>query len=435
MPRRVEDILPNNRRSIRELPVEGVVIHRIPTAPPPIPEDKFRSHGTSRNRLGVSRKALVVIGTIITLVIIGYYAPAYFSRAVFTIVPRTIPVNINSNYVATNVREEGLLTYKIVSSESYSSTTVPAIDGLSLSSKAQGTLNIFNSYVGTARRLIAGTRFSSPSGKIYRLTSSIMVPGYKVSSSTGTIIPGNIKSLVVADQVGTEYNIEKTDSTKVFGIVAYKGGDKYEKIYGELASGIKGGASGNKKIIDPALLASTTDSLKTKLTNELQITIQKEIPSEYFMFGKGSMAFETVISNSSTNRAIVTVHGTIYGISFKENELVAKLAGQSTVDSFGGLPFEPVGLDKVAFTLSNQKDFSPEKSSTVVMQLKGTLTLTGKIPVDELKEGFAGTALSDTRQILRTYSPIIDLKKSFGQVVPPWSKIPTNTDRISIIIQ
>lgn len=450
MPRRVEDILPNGYRSIRGIPAQsgddklkkvnhaengkGIVIRRIPATASSALGDKFRPRGTSHSRFGISRKAIIVIGAIMALIVIGYFVPAYFSRAVFIIVPKKVSVNVDSTYVATNIPKEGLLTYKIISSESFSSTTVPAIDGPSLSAKAQGVLNIFNSYSETARRLVAGTRFSSPSGKIYRLTSSIMIPGYKISS-TGAVIPGSIKSLVAADQVGTEYNIDNTGSNKTFMIVAYKGGDKYEKIYGELTNNIKGGASGNKKIIDPVLLASTTAILKTKLTGELEAMIQNKISSEYFMFGKGSTTFETAVSDSASNQAIVTVHGMIYGISIRRSELVAKLAGQSTVDSFGGFPFEPVGLDKITFTLSNQKYFSPDAGTTAVMQLKGNFALIGKVPVDELKKKFAGMAPSDTIRILRAYSPIIDLTKSSGQVVPPWLKIPTNIDKISIIIQ
>jgi hypothetical protein len=63
------------------------------------------------------------------------------------------------------------------------------------------------------------------------------------------------------------------------------------------------------------------------------------------------------------------------------------------------------------------------------------MKLVGTVPIEELKRKFAGMALTDTEAIIRSYSPIIDLGKSSGQVVPPWSKIPKNLDKISIIVQ
>ncbi len=452
MPRRVEDILPNEHRSVREIPIhdrddrskknlrteggEKIAIHRIATDPIKILEHNLKHSKPARKHSKLPRKILIFLGFPVIVVVIAYIASSYFSRAVFTITPKVTPVEINFSYVASDVPKEGLLTYKIIEVESNSSSTVLATDGLSISAKAQGTLNIKNAYVPTARKLIAGTRFMSPDGKIYKLPSTIMIPGYKISA-TGAIIPGNISSLVVADQVGSEYNIDKNNIIKTFKIVAYEGGDKYDTIYGELASNISGGISGTKKSVLPSVLASTNADLKSKITDNLISKINSNIPADSFMFDKGYiMKFaEPIISGSVPNQAIITVRGTLYAITLNKDQLITKLAGQATIDSFGGLPFEAVGLDKVSFTLLNQKDFSPDKGGVAIMQLKGSLSLTGKVSVGELKKRFAGLSLSETALILRSYSPIIDLTKSFGQIVPPWSKIPKNADKISIIIK
>jgi len=443
MPRRVEDILPSSRRSVRDIPIGGteekkpskkkieddeekVIVRRLPDAVP-ITRPKRKSK--------LTRILSIIVGVIAVLAVLGYFASAYFVRAVFTITPKTVPVSVNSSYVANNVPKDGLLQYKIIKVEGSASSTVPSEDISTASAKASGALNIFNAYSPDPRKLIAGTRFSAPNGKIYKLSSTIMIPGYK-TSSTGSIIPGMIKSTVIADIAGVESNIDGTGQSKSFKVVAYKDGDKYDKIYGELTGKITGGASGVKKTVSSTVLSSTVALLKSQIFSTLLAKLSGEISSEDFMFDKGYIEFysEPQISGTSPNEANVAINGTIYGILFKRDDLVSKMAKQSITDLFGGLPYEPIDLDKMSFVISNKKDFNPEKGGALIMQLKGDIELTGKIPVNELKTKFAGISLTDTKEVMRSYAPIIDLDKTIGQVVPPWSKIPSNLDKISIII-
>jgi hypothetical protein len=452
MPRRVEDILPNDRRSIHETFVHDgekstkkiastekareIPIHRISTPKVSIHENKFKSEHTNHRHFGVFSKLMIVVCSILALLAIAYFTSTYFARAVFTISLKKVPISIDSIYVASNVQKENILLYKLSEAYNYSSTTVPSIDSKSVSAKASGSVTVSNAYASTSRLLVAGTRFSGPNEKVYKLTSSIMIPGYKTSLS-GAIIPGTIKAIVIADQAGAEYNIQYSSSAHSLKVMAYKGGDKYDKIYADMIGNISGGASGIKKTVSSNVLASTTAKLKSQLTQDLLTKIKSAIPAEYYMFNKGYIIKfgEPIISGSVSNKADVSIRGTIYGFFFKKDELITKLVGQVIVDSYNGLKFDTVGLDELSYTLSNQKSFSPEKGGTIVMQLKGNLTLKGVISENELKGKFAGMPLSDTAQILRSYSPVIDLVKSSGQVVPPWSKIPVNKDKISIIIQ
>jgi hypothetical protein len=450
MPRRVEDILPNSRRSIRNVSMQHdevrtrhesaheVPMKRILVMPPTEIANRKRSHHKKvrSNSSKLTRIAIGIVGAIVMIGVIAYLASTYFSRAVFTIVPKTLSVSVDGNFVAASAPKDGLLLYTLIKAEDFASTTVPATDGPSLSAKAQGAINIFNAYSIGARKLIAGTRFMSDSGKIYKLSSTVIIPGYK-QSADGNIVPGTIKANVMADNIGTKYNIDSSSAKNDLKIVAYRGGDKYDKIYGQVAGNISGGESGVKKVVNPTTMASTTAALQSSIKTKLLAKIRDKIPQNYFMFENSLISSFSVpeISEASPNHAVITIHGTIYGILFKKDELVAKLAKQPVADLFGGLPYDSKGLDKLSYTLSNRKDFSPEKENDLVMQLKGDLELAGKISVDELKKKFAGLSLADTKQILRSYAPIINLEKSDGQVVPPWSKIPNNIAKISIIVQ
>ena len=58
--------------------------------------------------------------------------------------------------------------------------------------------------------------------------------------------------------------------------------------------------------------------------------------------------------------------------------------------------------------------------------------LVGSVPVEELKSKFAGLSPSETETVLRGYKPVIEIEKSYGEIIPPWSKVPSNPNKISI---
>ena len=61
------------------------------------------------------------------------------------------------------------------------------------------------------------------------------------------------------------------------------------------------------------------------------------------------------------------------------------------------------------------------------------MKLIGEIPVEALKKALAGKSLADSESVLKTYSPIIE--KADGELVPPWSKIPSDMTRITINVK
>ena len=94
--------------------------------------------------------------------------------------------------------------------------------------KAHGSVVIYNEYNSSPQTLVATTRLESSDGKIFRLTKNIVVPGTTVVG--GSPQPGAIEAEVVADQAGSEYNIDQTK----FTIPGFSGGPKFDKFYQSL---------------------------------------------------------------------------------------------------------------------------------------------------------------------------------------------------------
>lgn len=375
-----------------------------------------------------------VVGVVAAAAAAGYASSAYFSRATFDIVPVIIPVSTNTTVVASKSAASSTIAYETARFDASASASVPAINGPYVSTKATGTVTVYNAYSGQSQRLIAGTRLSNDSGLVYRLTGSVVVPGY--TTPKGSIIPGAVSTTIVADQPGPDYNISKSDSLSDFRIVAYKGTPKYQGFYARLASDFTGGFTGNRKTVNPSVLASTTANLKAAIAAELLAKAKAAVPAGYVMYDKGyTLSFPAPSVNGTTaDTATVTLSGTLYGVMFKETDLVKKLAPDATA-KFDGSAYTTPGLASLSFTIANQSDFSPARGSTLIARLKGDFALVGTVPTEELKRKVAGLRLSETKKVLEFYGAVIDVTKSSGELFPSWaSSVPTDQNRITVVI-
>ncbi len=473
MPRRVQDIVPNDRRSIRDVPVSKeklsptslrsvgdrkvtrrrdevtVKIHKVEEkievdeVEDVVESEKIGKNGLRRmtmtppspKKRSARRKGIWLIGTlgvVVLVVVAAFVASTYFSRAVFVITPKVIPVTVNNPLVIKpDVTTD--ISYQVITMKSKDSESVVAKSGAAVSVKAEGSVSMYNSFSVNSVRLIAGTRIANDSGKVYRLKSSIVIPGY--TKPSGSIIPGTVSTAVIADQVGSEYNISRSDSISDFKVVAYKGTAKYDGVYARLKSDLTGGAAGVKKIVDATVLSTSVTSLKSKLLASLLAQARAAVPEGYIMYDNAyTVTYSApVIGGTDPSSATVTLSGTVYGIIFDRTKLVSKLSGSQAVATFGNLGFTASGLEGLSFNITNLKDFAPEKKGTLILNIKGDMKLIGTIPVDALKKGLAGKSLSESQTVLKSFAPVIE--NADGELVPPWSKIPSDTSRIMINVK
>jgi hypothetical protein len=461
MSKRVQDITPGSRRSIRDIPVEHraamtatmpnkrirtavreeeeeevreakerdkpVQIRRMPMTPPP------RAKKKKRRGFGLLISLLIIV----LIAGVAYGASIYMAHASFTLIPKTIPVAVNGVYVGKNPASGTAVSYELTPFSRTVSEIVPASEGASVSVKAQGKMILYNTYSIQSQSLVAGTRVANETGKIYRLASSAVIPGY-TRSSAGTITPGNITVTVVADQAGDTYNVSRTASGGDYKIVAYQGTARAGGFYGRLSTDIAGGFIGKRKTVSPAVLSSTTATLQSRLRADLIAEAQKNVPEGRVFYDTGYiLVFGTpVVGGTEPNTAAISAEGTLYAITFDRQELAAALGGETAISSFRSLPYSTVGMDELSFTLNNEKDFAPNRglANTLIFKLEGNFKLSGEIPTEELKAKLAGISLSESTDVLREYSPVI-AEGSRGELIPPWaSRIPADTSKISITI-
>jgi len=404
-----------------------IPIKQLISAPPP-PKAPPR-----RNSRGGGRWILAILGTVVVIAGAGYVASSYFSRATFTLVPKTVPLAVNGTYIAQGTATGGSLSYELATVRGSASTTVAASDGPALSTKAQGKVTIYNEYSSQSQRLIAGTRLANDSGLVYRLTSSVVVPG--ASTTTGKLVPGTLTTPVVADQPGQEYNLSRGGAVSDFRIVAYKGTPRYDTMYAKLASDISGGFSGTKKTVGSQLLASTSATLKAELIERLLVQLRNSVPSGYIFYDTANVPSfaEPTIGGTDSKSATITVTGSLTGIYLKKDDLVSRIAGTQNVETFKEFGYSARGIETLDLVIANPKEFSVEKKNSLIVRLKGNMDLIGSIPVEEIKRKVLGLPLTETQAVFKDYAPV--LKSGSGELIPPWSKVPLDPDKITIKIE
>jgi hypothetical protein len=429
---KVEKVLKEQEEELEHIAKADVkkkaVAEKLIEPPPPPPV-----HHRHTKKSGSLRWLMLTLGIILIVGAIGFVASTYFSRATFTIVPKTVPVAVNGTFVAQHASSaqagEGL-TYETITLRSTATTTVVATDGPSVSTKAQGKVTIYNTYSESSQQLIAGTRIANSSGKVYRLTGSVVVPGYGANKA-----PGSIVATVVADQPGQLYNLSKTDNVDDFKFLGYQGTPRYDYFYARLASDISGGYEGKKKTVADATLASSTATLKALLTASLTTQAEQAIQEGYIMYDSmHTIEFtEPRLGGDDPSKAELYITGVFTGIIFKKDKLASRLAGSQATKSFGSFTYDTPGMEELQFSIANVKDFSPERKTSLLVRGTGNFKIRGTIPVDEIKKKLAGVPLAYTQQILQDYAPII--QSASGELVPPWAKVPTDPGRISVLLK
>jgi hypothetical protein len=458
--KRVQDIVPTNKRTIRNVPTkkhvpveeeegeELVPIRRAPPSisisrsqtrfeqtPPPrrmsTPERIERTEKVSppgKRRFG---GILLTFGIIfVGIAIIAVALSLLYSKAAVTITPKTAEIDINGTFTAKKQGDasatSGSLVYETATTTLSVSQLVPATEGPLIETKAKGTVTFYNEQT-VQQKLVPGTRIANADGDIYRTSATIVIPAGKAGA------PGTITTAVVADQAGAEYNMPLTGST-AFTVVAYKGTPKFETVYAKLKTAITGGFSGKKTTINADVQKAAVTSLKESLTTKLIDTVKTQIPKDAVLYpGAYVIDYETPDPVSKgAEGAEVTVKGTLSAAYFKKTTLIKSIAAKD-LDKFPAPTYNINGLEDMKFSVVNSKDFSPRKATPLIFTLKGPVNLVGTFSETALKDELKGTYLKDSNAIFAKYPSIAN---AYALITPFWMRsFPNSADKIIIEIK
>lgn len=347
-----------------------------------------------------------------------------FNSSIVTVTPKTAEASIANEITFNNSTTSSVKTFEIIDLEKSITSDIPKSEKKLVQSKAEGYITVYNDYGSDPQKLIKNTRFESSSGKIFRITESISVPG-KTSSG-----PGSVKVKVSADSIGADYNIAEDK----FTIPGFKGSDRYGKFYGKSDSPMSGGSNQEKFFV------SKTDV--DRVINDLSITLKDQLKEEMKLINKdGYKVITDVILTSSENnlprfesgedeKFKLTMKAKVVLVNSKKLSSAIALASLS---NYTGEEVEIRDYSNLSFTLPDNTLYSELNENQVKLKISGKAMIVYKVNNDELKNELIGkSANQDVFNVVLSKFPSIEKAKSV--VSPFWvNTYPNNVNKLEIV--
>lgn len=391
----------------------------VGTATPFIPEEK-KGHSWSRRILWI---------LFILLAGGGFFVVAdYFVKATVTVVPTTYSATLKHEFIAVKNSEFGAPVFQFMSLSEDRMREIPAEEEQKIQKKASGTVIIYNAYNEKSQRLITNTRLESSDHKIFRIATSVVVPGARVSG--GKVIPGSVETVVYADAPGSEYNIGLTD----FTIPGFKGDPRYEKFTArtQASAPIGGGFDGTVKVPKEEDKEKARTEIKEELTNSIMGKARAEIPEGSIFFpGSTVLSFEDIPQElTAESAAQVSVRATVSIFFFNEAE-ITKTVAEAVLPDYRGGPLAIPHIESLNFSF-----ITPVENTvlTDLSQIKFTLSgeplFVGIIDTQKFIQDLVGKERKDFAKIVTGEE---NVKKAEATIRPFWvTTFPADPTRISI---
>lgn len=447
MPKKiVQDVVPPENKSIRNIPVPPrrratTTTYRdqvtdIPTPPPEIRPARMQQttkevppliseppHSIHSTSFGFKK---VLIGICI-LVVLFFGISALFVSAEVSITPKTESVNLNKSVVAKKTPDTNELGYEIITLSKEIGKKVEAQGEEKVEKKASGKIVIYNKNSASTQKLIANTRFESPSGLIYRISDAVTVPGY---TKKGTdIMPGSITVTVYADKAGEGYNTDLTD----FTIPGFKDDPRFKTIYARSETPMQGGFSGTVKKVTPETLSLVQTELENQLKEELTKEIASQIPDQYVMYpGTTSFSFESLPQSESTDTSVkVNEKGTITALVLHKETLQKELSSETLTAVNPGEVYVS-NLSSLDVSFPAVATLSRNQTQDVTLSVKGNASFVWNVDKVEIQKDLANKPKKSLSSVLSTHP---EVEKAKVILRPFWKRsFPKNSEKIEVRI-
>lgn len=370
----------------------------------------------------------VIVLTIGGFGLLGWYV--LFPKAVITLTPQSAEQVVKLHLLAaTTAGDAATITARVVSFEKTFQTKdlTTGIVATGDTSKARGTIRIYNDFSSDSQPLVATTRFETSDGKIFRLVQGVVVPGVK--EKDGKRERGMIEATIVADQPGSAYNIAPTN----FTIPGFKGGPKYEKFSAESFQKFSNGSDGGSSTGPKTVSEEDRDRAAKKAINESREHLLEEIKKQLTAeeeFIEDSLEIEK-ISDSTTpsvgsTAAEFTYEGRYRIRAFVVNETEINKRIESERVNASGVSLSPKKYTKKYIALLPKYD-----TGQLDMTVESTVFFEAVINTTNVHRDLLGKNEAGIKEFLGEHPEIERLQVEFKPKLLI-STIPENTDRVEV---
>lgn len=422
------DIVTKERRTIREVPLP-----RGRKQPEPVEEDSILYESEEvhieeepETTSSLPWRKIVLWGVAVFFVgLLGFFLISSFTGATVTVTPKTITVSVSSEFTATK-EPTAKLQFQTLPITEVAELVIPADTTKKVQEKAKGTIVIYNNFSDKPQRLVKNTRFETKSGLIFRIDSSITVPGRTIKD--GRKVPGSLETTVMADSPGIEYNILLAD----FTVPGFKtDAARFAGFYARSKTPMTGGFEGTLKVPSESALIAARASLRDTLKKKVSGGKQAEVPEGFILF-PGALAVQNEsLQPEEREGGMSAVREKLTGSAylFKYEDL-AKAVAQTSIPNFNNLPIEVPNLLSLLFELKELPTGNPADAKAIRFTLRGNAHIVWLYDAEKLKSTLAGKQKSE---LLAALSNFPTLEKADLVIRPFWSStIPSNIGKITV---
>ncbi|MDQ5912144.1 MAG: hypothetical protein QG568_357 [Patescibacteria group bacterium] len=350
---------------------------------------------------------------------------SYFGGATITINPVRHDVVLKETKIS--LQDIG---HETITTELDGTDEVEANGTAKVERKATGKIILYNAYNSSVQKLVVDTRLETPNGLIYKLKSGVSIPGQKTVN--GKAVPGSIEAEVEASETGEKYN----QGFKDFNVVAYKGSDRYEGIYGRSKTALANGFSGTVPNISSKDIASSTALIKEKINTQADAYFAKKAKEKGSNFvyipSTKKLVFKEVKSDISKDgkKATLTLEATASAVLFDSTTLFAQIIKNQT-EQIGEQVGSETNFDstkEIVYTGDFSKLSIGMKDESSI-QVTGTTSISSAI--DEIKVTRAVSGLSK-EQAIGAIKRLVELETIEIDIRPWWNKKLPDARKIKI---
>ncbi len=421
------DIIPPNKRSIRNVPLNISVEDEPKHVKKSVTERHTHELMKIIEKERVSGKTKSIwIGSIVAILVISFIIISSFSNANISIITAIKPLTVDIGLALShNSSSTSAVDFDIISlsvSDNIPESSMHEATGTAaLGSKSIGTVTISNNFSSTPQILIKNTRLEATNGMIFFLNDKVTVPGMTTSKNIKT--PGAVSVKVTAEKEGSDYNIGTSD----FTLPALKSTPRYKLITGKTKTTFSGGTDAHSKtVVDDTALENIHESLLANA--EKQIVTQK---SDDYIFLDGGLQYSLVLEGTST--ATLNVSALI----LKKSDLLSQIQINNNLDihiSQTDMKGSILGTSSLSIKLPDDlKLKNATTTDALKIRLVGTTTISSNFQEGSLKSELAGQNYDLALKLLKNKigSEAVNI-----EIWPWWvTTIPVKQDKINIKIE
>lgn len=396
----------------------------VGSTPPRMPAS---TRGSARGSGGFKKVPLILLTASIVSVVAFFAVWTFlFAKVKINVTPLSHEVTLNqSPFTATKGTGDGQLSYDIITLTKEGTKKVAPSGERQVQRTATGKVVLYNEYSTKPQRLVRNTRLETPDGLIFRISDSVTIPGKTTVGDTET--PGSITVAINADTAGDKYNISASD----FTIPGFKGDPRYTKFYAKSTESMTRGFIGTEKVVSDDILHTTQAQVQTDTLAELTDQVKKGLTADQIMYDSSVYSeTEMLPAVNEENMVVVTVKVTLYAATFSKSAL-AKAIAKANITPFDNSPVTLDNPDQLTFTIVNKDQIRPWIDSTFNFTLSGKTKITWQFDEEKLRSVLVGQPKQTFYTALPNFPSIGTATPHFS---PAWRTIfPQNPKDIEIV--